>query len=98
MNNTVKNYIKGMGYYVPENVIDNTYFTNFMDTSDEWIRERTGIEKRRFANSGEGPSDLAVPAVEQALKNSKLTTHDIDFIIFATSTPDYYIPGSGCLI
>ena len=98
MNNTVKSYIKGMGYHVPENIIDNTYFTNFMDTSDEWIRERTGIEKRRFANSGEGPSDLAVPAVEQALKNSKLTTHDIDFIIFATSTPDYYIPGSGCLI
>ena len=87
-----------MGYYVPDRVIDNSYFTDFMDTSNQWIRERTGIEERRFANPGEGPSDLAIPAVNMALENSKLKTDDIDFIIFATSTPDYYIPGSGCLI
>jgi len=98
MNNMVNSYIKGMGYYVPDRIIDNSYFTDFMDTSDEWIRERTGIQERRFANPNQGPSDIAIPAVEMALKNSKLTTNDIDFIIFATSTPDYYIPGSGCLI
>jgi len=98
MNKIINSYIKGMGYYVPDRVIDNSYFTDFMDTSDQWIRERTGIEERRFAKSGEGPSDLAIPAVNMALENSKLKTDDIDFIIFATSTPDYYIPGSGCLI
>ena len=98
MNKMINSYIKGMGYYVPDRVIDNSYFTDFMDTSDQWIRERTGIEERRFANPGEGPSDLAIPAVNMALENSKLKTDDIDFIIFATSTPDYYIPGSGCLI
>ena len=98
MNNTLNSYIKGMGYYVPDRVIDNEYFTNFMETSDQWIRERTGIEERRFANKNQGPSDIAIPAVEMALKNSELIIEDIDFIIFATSTPDYYIPGSGCLI
>ena len=94
----VSSYIKGMGYYVPDRVIDNSYFTDFMDTSDKWIRERTGIEERRFAAPNQGPSDIAIPAVEMALKNSNLNTNDIDFIIFATSTPDYYIPGAGCLI
>ena len=98
MDNMVSSYIKGMGYYVPDRVIDNSYFTDFMDTSDKWIRERTGIEERRFAAPDQGPSDIAVPAVEMALKNSNLNTNDIDFIIFATSTPDYYIPGAGCLI
>ncbi|MDC0145035.1 ketoacyl-ACP synthase III [bacterium] len=94
----VSSYIKGMGYYVPDRVIDNSYFTDFMDTSDKWIRERTGIKERRFAAPNQGPSDIAIPAVEMALKNSNLNTNDIDFIIFATSTPDYYIPGAGCLI
>ena len=87
-----------MGYYAPENIIDNEYFTQFMDTSDEWITERTGIKQRRFANKGQGPADISIPAVEMALKNAKLTVNDIDFIIFATSTPDYYIPGSGCIL
>lgn len=98
MNNILNSYIKGMGYYVPDRVIDNEYFTNFMETSDQWIRERTGIKERRFSNKNQGPSDLAIPAVKMALKNAKLCVDDIDFIIFATSTPDYYIPGSGCLI
>jgi len=98
MDNMVSSYIKGMGYYVPDRVIDNSYFTDFMDTSDKWIRERTGIEERRFAAPNQGPSDIAIPAVEMALQNSNLNTNDIDFIIFATSTPDYYIPGAGCLI
>tara|TARA_B100000676_G_scaffold146187_1_gene144533 strand:- start:15613 stop:16605 length:993 start_codon:yes stop_codon:yes gene_type:complete len=93
-----KSCIIGIGHHVPDNIIPNSYFENFMETSDQWIKDRTGIEERRFANKGEGPSDLAIPAVEMALKNAKLNVEDIDFIIFATSTPDYYIPGSGCLI
>lgn len=98
MKNNINAYIKGVGYNVPKNIIKNSYFEEFMDTSDQWIKERTGIIERRFADKGQGPSDLAIPAVQMALDNSKLTTDDIDFIIFATSTPDYYIPGSGCLI
>lgn len=98
MSNRINSYIKGIGYYVPNQIIDNSYFEKFMDTSDQWIRERTGIEERRFINEEQGPSDLAIPAVEMALENAQLKTDDIDFIIFATSTPDYYIPGSGCLI
>jgi len=94
----VNSYIKGIGISLPKNKIDNSYFNQYMDTSDTWIQERTGIIERRFADENQGPSDLAIPAVEQALKDSSLTVSDIDFIIFATSTPDYYIPGSGCLL
>ena len=69
-----------------------------MDTSDSWIVERTGIKERRYIDSEIGPTDLAIPAVEKALSNANLTVSDIDMIIFATSTPDYYAPGSGCLL
>jgi 3-oxoacyl-[acyl-carrier-protein] synthase III len=98
MTDNINSHIIGTGYYAPENIINNEYFTSFMDTSDEWISERTGIKERRFVNKGQGPADIAVPAVEMALKNANLQVNDIDFIIFATSTPDYYIPGSGCIL
>ena len=94
----INSKIIGMGYYAPDNIIDNEYFTQFMDTSDQWITERTGIKQRRFVDKGQGPADIAIPAVEMALKNANLTVNDIDFIIFATSSPDYYIPGSGCIL
>jgi len=98
MNKMANSYIKGMGYYVPDKIINNAYFTDFMDTSDQWIRDRTGIEERRFVDNGDGPADIAIPAVKMALKNANLNVNDIDFIIFATSSPDYYIPGSGCIL
>ena len=91
-------YISGTGFYVPEDVITNDDLSMYMNTSDKWIRERTGIKERRFASKGVGPSDLAIPATEQALKAANLSVKEIDFLIFATSTPDYYIPGSGCLL
>jgi 3-oxoacyl-[acyl-carrier-protein] synthase-3 len=69
-----------------------------MDTSDEWIQERTGIKERHYVEKGEGPSDIAIPATKQALNAAGLKISDIDFIIFATSTPDFYAPGSGCLL
>ena len=94
----INSQIIGTGFYVPNNVIKNQYFTNFMDTSDKWIRTRTGIEERRFVNDQSGPSDLALQASEMALNNAHMSSKDIDFIIFATSTPDYYVPGSGCLL
>jgi len=91
-------YISGTGYYVPPRVVTNDDLSKHMDTSNEWIRERTGIQERHFVDKGVGPSDLAIPAVNQALDVAGLSVKDIDFIIFATSTPDYYIPGSGCLL
>ncbi len=91
-------YISGTGFSLPEQVITNEYLSQFMDTTDEWIQERTGIKERRYIKPGTSTSDLAIPAVEMALKNSNLTVKDIDLIIFATSTPDYFAPGSGCFI
>lgn len=94
----IRSYIKGLGHYVPERVVTNDELSTLMDTSDEWIVERTGIKERRFADEGVGPSDLAIPAVEDALLDAKVTKEDIDLIIFATISSDYYIPGSGCLL
>ncbi|MCH7520291.1 MAG: ketoacyl-ACP synthase III [Candidatus Marinimicrobia bacterium] len=91
-------YLSGTGYHVPERVVTNDELAGLMDTSDEWIQARTGIVTRRFAAEGEGVADLAIPAVEQALRAAALTVADIDLIIFATTTPDYSAPGSGCLI
>ncbi|MFB0515197.1 MAG: 3-oxoacyl-ACP synthase III family protein [Candidatus Neomarinimicrobiota bacterium] len=91
-------YISGTGFYVPERVVTNDDLAAIMATSDEWIRARTGIQTRRFVADGEGTTDLAIPAAEQALKAASLTVNDIDLIIFATSTPDYMAPGSACLL
>ena len=94
----IRSYIKGVGHYVPERVVTNDELSTLMDTSDEWIVERTGIKERRYADEGIGPSDLAIPAVEDALSDAKVTKEDIDLIIFATISSDYYIPGAGCLL
>ena len=91
-------YIAGTGFYVPPHIVTNHDLSKHMDTNDEWIRERTGIQERRFVEKGMGPSDLAIPATEQALESAELSVGDIDFMIFATISPDYYIPGSGCLL
>ena len=91
-------YISGTGFYVPPRVVTNDDLARIMDTSDEWIRERTGIKERRFAEPGIGPSDLAVHASKAAFIEAGVAPENVDFIIFATSTPDYYAPGSGCLL
>ncbi|MFC1546954.1 beta-ketoacyl-ACP synthase III [Candidatus Neomarinimicrobiota bacterium] len=91
-------FISGTGYHVPDRVVTNDDLAALMDTSDQWIRERTGIQSRRFVEEGVGTTDLAIPAVEQALGAASLTVNDIDLIVFATSTPDYMAPGSGCLL
>lgn len=91
--------IAGMGYYVPKNVYTNEDLTRFMDTSDEWIQERTGIKERRFANRmGETTTTMAIEAAKIAMDRAGVTTHDIDFIVFATLSPDYYFPGCGVLL
>jgi len=94
----IRAYISGAGFHVPDRVVTNEDLAAIMDTSDEWIRERTGIEVRRYVTDGEGTTDLAVPAAEQALAAAGLAVDDIDFIIFATTTPDHNAPGSGCFL
>ena len=69
----ISSHIIGLGYYAPKNVIDNSYFSKFMDTSNQWIQDRTGIKERRFVERGQGPSDIAIPAIEMALKDADLS-------------------------
>lgn len=91
--------IAGIGYYVPKNVYTNNDLTRFMDTSDQWIQERTGIKERRFANRlEETTATMGVEAAKVALQRAEITAQDIDFIIFATLSPDYYFPGCGVLL
>jgi 3-oxoacyl-[acyl-carrier-protein] synthase III len=90
--------ISGTGFFVPPKVMTNHDLSQFMDTNDEWIQERTGIKERRYVENGVSTSDIAIPAVEMAMERAAVTKQDIGLIIFATSTPDYYAPGSGCLL
>ncbi|HMQ07258.1 MAG TPA: beta-ketoacyl-ACP synthase III [Saprospiraceae bacterium] len=91
--------IAGIGKYVPENEVDNVDLMQYMDTTDEWIQERTGILKRRFATKHrETTSTLGARAAEKAIEAAGISRDEIDFIIFATLSPDYYFPGSGVLL
>jgi len=91
--------ILGMGHYVPSKVVTNDDLAKMFDTSDEWIQQRTGIKERRYIEeSGTGASDLAVPAVKMACENAGIEVSDIDAIIFATLSPDFNFPGSGCFL
>jgi len=93
-----KTKIAGIGMYVPKNVVTNDDLTRVMDTSDEWIQERTGIKERRFATRFEDTTTtMGVEAAKIAMQRAAVTTDDIDFIIFATLSPDYYFPGCGVL-
>jgi 3-oxoacyl-[acyl-carrier-protein] synthase-3 len=85
--------------YVPEQVVSNQDLTNYMDTSDEWIQERTGIRERRYAHrTQETTTTMGVQAARQAIERAGTTAEEIDFIIFATLSPDYYFPGCGVLL
>lgn len=91
--------IAGIGYFVPSNVYSNQDLVQFMDTSDEWIQERTGIKERRYADRlGETTTTMGVKAATIAIDRAGITAQDIDFIIFATLSPDYYFPGCGVLL
>src|SRR5690349_8144911 len=94
-----KSKIAGIGKYVPENVVTNHDLLKYMDTSDEWIQERTGIKERRFAHrTKETTTTMGVEAAKIAIERAGITPQDIDFIIFATLSPDYYFPGCGVLL
>lgn len=91
--------IAGIGMYVPKNVITNQDLTKYMETSDEWIQERTGIKERRYAHrTEETTTTMAVEAAQIAIERAGTTAQDIDFIVFATLSPDYYFPGCGVLL
>lgn len=96
----INSIITGVGHYVPERVVSNHDLAKVMDTNDEWIQERTGIVERRHIEPGSkiSSTDLGVKAAENALKDAGLTAQDIDFILFATLSPDYYFPGNGVLV
>ncbi len=91
--------ITGMGHYTPENIVTNEDLVQIMDTSNEWIVERTGIEQRRWFNPDKDTvSNMATNAAKMAIDRAGIETKDIEFIVFATITPDYFFPGSGVLM
>lgn len=91
--------IVGLGHHVPETAITNEYLSTLMDTTDEWIVERTGIHERRFIDPAKDTvANMSAKAARMALTNAGLVEKDIDFIVFATITPDYFFPGSGVLL
>ncbi|KAF0092223.1 MAG: 3-oxoacyl-acyl-carrier-protein synthase III [Fusobacteria bacterium] len=89
--------IIGTGFYVPDNKVPNEFFESIMETNDEWISSRTGIKSRYFSK-GENTSDLGTKAAEIALADSGLSPEDLDIIIFATMTPDTFMPSTACLV
>ena len=92
--------IIGMGMYVPENVVTNEDLSQIMDTSNEWIKERTGIEERRHIQKGDGNTTavMGVKASKIAIERAGIDKNDVDLILFATLSPDYYFPGSGVIV
>ncbi len=91
--------IVGLGRYLPEKIVTNDDLAQMMDTSDEWIRERSGIEQRRFFELGKDTTaNMGTSAARMALENAGLTPDDVDFIVFATLSPDYDFPGCGVLV
>ena len=92
-------FIKSLGYYVPKNVVKNEDLIKHMDTTDEWIQERTGIQERRYATRHEESTvSLAANASRMAIERAGIEASEIDFIIFATLSPDYFFPGCGVLL
>jgi 3-oxoacyl-[acyl-carrier-protein] synthase-3 len=91
--------IAGIGHYVPEKVVTNNDLTRVMDTSDEWIQERTGIQERRYGKKHEETTTtMGARAAEIAIERAGIQKEEVDFIIFATLSPDYYFPGCGVLL
>lgn len=90
--------VKGVGHYLPERVVPNAEFEKTLDTTDEWIKTRSGIERRHFAAEGETTSDLAIKAAKAALENAGMDGNDIDAIVLATSTADLTFPSAATMV
>jgi 3-oxoacyl-[acyl-carrier-protein] synthase-3 len=94
----MKSVITGSGIGIPKNVVSNDALARIMDTSDEWIRARSGVEQRHYVDAGQGSADLGMIAARAALDAAGRTTADIDALIFATMTPNYFFPGNGPVV
>lgn len=95
---TTHAHIVGWGKYVPPRVLTNDDLTRMVDTSDDWIRARTGIAERHIADDGETTASMAIKAAQQALEVANLKPSQLDMIIVATTTPDYFFPATACLV
>jgi 3-oxoacyl-[acyl-carrier-protein] synthase III len=95
---TVRSVVRGVGHYLPARVVENSEFESKVETSDEWIRARTGIERRHFAAEGETTSDMGAAAARAALADAGLGADDIDAIILATSTADLTFPSAATMV
>lgn len=95
---TIRSVVVGLGHYLPARVVPNSEFETTLETSDEWIRSRSGIERRHFAADGETTSDLATKAAQNALDNAGLAANDLDAIIIATSTADLTFPSAATMV
>ncbi len=95
---TIRAQVRGVGHYLPERVVPNSWFEDKIDTSDEWIKSRSGIERRHFAAEGETTSDMAAKAAEAALAMAGLRAEDIDALIVATSTADLTFPSAATMV
>jgi 3-oxoacyl-[acyl-carrier-protein] synthase-3 len=94
----IRSVIRGVGHHLPERVVGNDWFATFLDTSDDWIRSRSGIERRHFAAPGELTSDLAAQAARNALADAGLGADEVDAIVVATSTPDLTFPATATIV
>jgi 3-oxoacyl-[acyl-carrier-protein] synthase-3 len=90
--------ITGLGRYLPEKIYDNAYMESIVDTNNEWIIRRTGIEQRRISEDNEYTSDMATKASQAALKDAGISAEEIDLILLATVTPDYFTPSCACVV
>jgi 3-oxoacyl-[acyl-carrier-protein] synthase-3 len=90
--------IAGTGAYVPERIIENSFFEEILDTNDEWIQQRTGIAARRFVADGEENSHMCIHAARQALANAGMEAEELDLIVVATMSGDYQMPATACLV
>ncbi|MCF2903621.1 ketoacyl-ACP synthase III [Octadecabacter sp. CECT 8868] len=95
---TIRAIVRGVGHYLPDRVVPNSYFEDTLDTTDEWIKTRSGIERRHFAADNEFTSDLGTKAAQKALEMAGLEADDIDAVIVATSTPDLTFPSAATMI
>ena len=95
---TIRAIVRGIGHYLPERIVENAEFEDTLDTTDEWIRTRSGIERRHFAAENETTSNLATKAAQAALKQANLAPNDIDAIVLATSTADFTFPSAATMV
>lgn len=94
----MRSVITGSGIGIPKNVVRNDVLTKLMDTSDEWIQQRSGVVERRYADDGQGSAELGMIAAQNALAAANRTVSDIDAMVFATMTPNFYFPGNGPVV